>query len=491
VDVTPVAPTGRTITVRAGGSVQNAINAAVPGDVILLQAGATFTGNFYLPKKSGTGWITIRSSASDGVLPKPGTRIQSSQAGYLPKLVSPNGSAALRTVAGAHHYRIVGVEITAKSSITSAVQLVSIGSGSASRQGTLASVPHHIVIDRSYIHGRSTLNLKNCVEAHGASVAIVDSYLARCHSKVQESHAIIGWNGPGPYRIENNRIEGAGINIMFGGADPASSDLMPADIVIRRNHVVKPKSWKDAWMVKSLLEFKLGRRVLVEGNVFENNWRDAQNGFAMNFKSTNQGGRAPFSETSDVTVRSNIIRNTAHGVSLAARPESYPAVPAARFRFENNVFERIGTGDYPGGRLFQIGGIDDLQLLHNTAVSSHTAMILTQGWAPMDRLVARDNVFAGTRYGISGDGAGSGTAALNTRAPGWVFAGNVVTGVRASAYPAGNFYPSTLGAVGFVSVSGGDYRLASSSAYDGRATDGTDPGADVTALRTLTSGVAQ
>ena len=97
---------------------------------------------------TGTGWITIRSSAPDGVLPKPGVRISTAQARYLPKLVSPNGSAALRTTTGAHHYRIVGVEITAKSSLSSAVQLVSIGSGSRTTQGTLASVPHHIVIDQ-------------------------------------------------------------------------------------------------------------------------------------------------------------------------------------------------------------------------------------------------------------------------------------------------------------------------------------------------------
>ena len=65
VDVRPVAPTGRTITVSAGGNLQNAINAAVPGDVVVLAAGATFSGNFYLPKKTGTGWVTIRTSTSD------------------------------------------------------------------------------------------------------------------------------------------------------------------------------------------------------------------------------------------------------------------------------------------------------------------------------------------------------------------------------------------------------------------------------------------
>src|SRR6266540_7161038 len=59
-------PTGRTIPVPASGDFQPAINQAQPGDIIKLNAGATYTGNFTLPAKSGSGWIVIRSSAPDG-----------------------------------------------------------------------------------------------------------------------------------------------------------------------------------------------------------------------------------------------------------------------------------------------------------------------------------------------------------------------------------------------------------------------------------------
>ena len=45
-----------------------------PGDVIELQAGATFIGNFILPRKPGVDWIHIRSSAH-ARLPRPGTRV--------------------------------------------------------------------------------------------------------------------------------------------------------------------------------------------------------------------------------------------------------------------------------------------------------------------------------------------------------------------------------------------------------------------------------
>jgi hypothetical protein len=64
-----------TLTVNAGGDLQAALNAAQPGDTILLQAGAVFTGGFKLPVKSGSGVITVRSAAPDSSLPPAGTRI--------------------------------------------------------------------------------------------------------------------------------------------------------------------------------------------------------------------------------------------------------------------------------------------------------------------------------------------------------------------------------------------------------------------------------
>src|SRR5206468_4323881 len=65
--VTAIAGTANaaTLTVNAGADLQGALNAAQPGDWVLLQAGATFTGNYTLPAKNGTADITIRSSAPD------------------------------------------------------------------------------------------------------------------------------------------------------------------------------------------------------------------------------------------------------------------------------------------------------------------------------------------------------------------------------------------------------------------------------------------
>ena len=53
------------VQVVAGGNLQAARDGAVAGDIIERPAGATFTGTFVLPQ-SGTGYITIRTQASEG-----------------------------------------------------------------------------------------------------------------------------------------------------------------------------------------------------------------------------------------------------------------------------------------------------------------------------------------------------------------------------------------------------------------------------------------
>src|SRR5205809_1443305 len=86
-----------TLTVNGGGDLQAALDAAQPGDTILLQAGATFTGNFVLPVKNGSGEITLRSSAADAQLPGPGVRMTPNYAALLPKIRSTSNGTALAT----------------------------------------------------------------------------------------------------------------------------------------------------------------------------------------------------------------------------------------------------------------------------------------------------------------------------------------------------------------------------------------------------------
>jgi hypothetical protein len=477
----PSAP-GRTVRVGAQGNLQAAIEAARPGDELVLDAGATYTGPFTLRKKDGSGWIIIRSS---GTLPEPGTRVTPAQAAQMAKLVSRHPSdPVIRTQAGAHHYRLIGLEVTAAPDATRAGALVTLGNGGGG-QNTLDSQPHDLVLDRMYIHGTPTLEFARCVALNSAATAIVDSWISECHGKGRDSQAIAGWNGTGPYAIVNNHLEGAGENVMFGGADPKIPDALPRDIEFRRNHVVKPPEWKGVWTVKNLFELKIGQRVLVEGNVFENNWKDAQVGFGIVLKSANQENTAPWSQTSDVTFRYNIVRNSAHGLSVDAHPAKNEVVPAARFQFSQNAWERIGKfGDYAGGRLWQISGIQGLTFDHNTGFGNAFNPIIFYG-QPVQGLVMVDNILGvGKNLVASGNGKGIGTEAFSSHAtPGWIFRDNIVVGARAQLFPPDNRYVNTIRDVGFADPEGQNWRLGDKARLRGQ------PGVDVDALAEKTRGV--
>jgi uncharacterized protein YjdB len=489
-----VPPTGNTITVPSGGNLQAALNAAQPCDVIVLQAGATFTGTYTLPNKNGSCSITIRSSTPDASLPAEGARMTPAYASLLPKIVSTSSTPALQTAPGAHNYRVMFIEMSVSTSVTLNYGIVSLGDG-GSAQNTLSTVPTNIILDRVYVHGHSALNLSRCVALNSASTGVIDSYLAECHASGFDSQAICGWNGPGPFKIVDNYLEGAGENIMFGGSDPFISNLVPSDIEIRHNHFTRPTSWKGVWEVKNLFELKNAMRVLVEGNIFENHWPDAQAGASILMKSVNQSGTAPWSVTRDVTFRYNLVRNVSGGINLAAHPEASPVVPMSNILITNNLLENVNVGVFAGaGRLFELyDGPANITIEHNTALDSdgsNAAVMMDVEPPQMASFVFRNNIMSHGQYGFFGSGAGAGTAALNYyAAPGWVFQGNVLFGVTASQYPIGNSYPATSDLIGFVDFAGGNYRLASTSSYAKQATDGTDPGADIDTIELLTRGV--
>src|SRR4051812_44582867 len=81
---------GATVSIPAGTDLQAALNTAQPGDVLMLAAGATFTGNFILPVKAGTNVITIRSAGAAADLPGTGVRMTPAYASRLAKIQSTN-----------------------------------------------------------------------------------------------------------------------------------------------------------------------------------------------------------------------------------------------------------------------------------------------------------------------------------------------------------------------------------------------------------------
>src|SRR5262249_32672877 len=151
----------------------------------------------------------------------------------MAKLVADSGSV-VSAGPGAHHYRFVGLEIRPSQGVF-LYNLIQLGGSEV----TLEQVPHDIVFDRCYVHGDPLRGARRGIAMNSAATAAVDSYFPDLKDPDTDAQAIAGWNGPGPFRIENDSLEAATENIMFGGADPTIRDLVPADIVLRRNHFKK------------------------------------------------------------------------------------------------------------------------------------------------------------------------------------------------------------------------------------------------------------
>lgn len=489
--------TCRIIPVPGGGDFQAALDEAQSGDIITLEAGATFTGPFVLPVKAGSGWIGVRTSAPDSSLPMAGRRIDPSYAPRLPKLAAPNSLPALQAAARAHHYWFRGVEILPVAGAFT-FNLVELGASETS----LTDLPHHLIFDQCYIHGDPLRGSRRGIALNSSWTTVIDSYLSDFKDTDSDSQAIAGWNGSGPFTIANNYLEAAGDNILFGGADPRIPGLVPSDIQIVHNHFFKPLSWRigdpayggTPWRVKNILELKNARRVLITGNILEHNWVHAQNGFAVLFTVRNQDGTAPWSVVEDVIFVRNILRQSASGFNFLGSDNNFPSEPTRRVLIRDNLLldiSGVGWGTAGDGRLFQfvgptgLTGPVDITIEHNTGFQSGPIMVADGSQSP--GLVYRNNIIPeGT--GFLGSGTAPGLDTLRTYFPDAIYVRNVQPGGNPLLYPEDNFFPPALADVGFVDLDGGDYRLRSDSPYKNAGSDGKDPGADIDAVLSATNG---
>jgi FG-GAP-like repeat len=472
------------ISVPAGGDLQAALNNAQPGDTIVLEPGATYVGNFILPSKGGSSFITV--STSPAGLPGDGARISPAHAASLAKLRSPsNGGSAVQTAPGAHHWRLVLLEFL---SADGAGDIITLGDGS-SAQSSLSPVPHDLVVDRCYIHGEPGLPQKRGIALNSASTTVTGSYIADIKAVGQDSQAICGWNGPGPFTITNNYLEAAGENIMFGGADPSIPNLVPSDITIANNAIAKQLAWRSsAWSVKNLLELKNARRVSIQGNTFDYNWQAAQSGFAILFTVRNQDGACPWCQVEQVTFANNVLRHSGSGINILGSDDilNRPSLRTNHITIFNNLFVDLDGQNWGGNGYFLqlVNGPQDVTVDHNTIIQDHSFGILNLDLAPAPRFTFTNNLARHSQYGIIGSGYGPGTGTIAFYLSDSSIVKNVIADADPNKYPAGNIYPTSAAfRAQFVSYDAGNYKLVGNSPWRRAGTDGLDLGAILGAVR--------
>ncbi len=461
------------------GDFQNALNTCKLGDIIELQAGTIYKGPFTLPNKTtGTGWIYIISGALNK-LPASCMRVSPADASNMPVVVVAAGAGgAIVTTSGANHYRFVGIEFRPVSG-NYVYSIVQIGNG----EKTENTLPHHVILDRCYIHGDPIAGSRRGILFNGAELAVIDSYISDCKEDGADSQALAAYSATGPIKIVNNYLEGAGENVIFGGSDPSVPNAVSQDIEIRCNHFFKPLTWmQEVWDVKNLLEFKNARRVLVEGNKFENCWPSAQSGFALLLTPRNQNNTAPWSVVEDITIRRNIFINIAQGINIAGMDAPNISQRTNRVLVKDNLIKSVKmTGS--DGRLFQVlGDPVNVTIDHNTGFCSN-AYLVSDGSPKTDSFTFINNIVSHANYGFIGSGTGTANTTLamyfNNN---WIVTNNVDIGGSSTGYPVGSFFPATIQAVGFIDTSADNFRLGASSPYKNGGTDGKDLGANIDSI---------
>lgn len=308
-----------TTSVPAGGNLQAALDSAAAGDVITLDSAATYSGQFNFPAKTGP--VMLRSSSD-----LPDQRIGPDAP--LATLVSPY-AAFVAGLAGASNWILDGLKFLPN--VAGAGEVIQL-------QDSL-----NIALRRLVFVVPAGQQQKRFITGNGQRVTLAQSHVQGVWKEGQDSQCFAAWDGAGPYTITDNFLEAASENVMFGGADSASADRIPADILVERNTFTKNLAWKgDAvtQVIKNLFELKAAKRVIVRGNTFEHNWGgEGQSGAAIVFTPRNQDGKAPWSVVSDVLFELNTIRDVGTAFNISGYDDNAVSGQTTNIVIRDNTVE--------------------------------------------------------------------------------------------------------------------------------------------------------
>lgn len=236
------------------------------------------------------------------------------------------------------------------------------------------------------------VNCDNCWFAY--------NYIEKIHWFGGESHAISSGFSNGPTKFVHNWVEGGSCTFFSGGNSPDLRGGPVRDVEIRGNYFGKDLNWRFlsagagrapeppfgcgpldnsashancpmSWAIKNTIEFKMGNRALISGNIVENSWADGQSGYLVLLTvSACAGGSIcgsygadglPEAIVQNVRFENNWFRNTPQVIQIRSRslsPGNGAGVsnPMTNLDFINNVISNVGdiaqSGD-PGPDLVQ------------------------------------------------------------------------------------------------------------------------------------------
>ena len=355
------------------------INADCAGDALAYQLGKTVTS---IP----TGAFTLANGQPQNTANYDDAQymwtVEASGTNLIPlTFCNASATATAPTCAsniGPDHWLIEDMEARMSAGNTGANNVIQVGFENVLTAST--QFPAHVHFRKIWAHGDyATLNGSNKVSAGiqmpCAYCSMVDSQFSEMLRPGAEGHVILS-QGPGPYKINHNWMEGQSSSIFSGGfsATPLIAGFVPfQDVEIRRNRFTFPYAWLgvmtipsgDVWAGQSLVrkncqEWKEGERILRDGNICENvDNSGGQNGGLTDINirqvsGTGATGTNYQATINDVTYTNEIDRNACEGIIVAGRSASSPgngggvSYPIKRMLIGNVLEYNISKPTNPG-----------------------------------------------------------------------------------------------------------------------------------------------
>ena len=251
-----------------------------------------------------------------------------------------------------------------------------------------------------------------------------------------------------------------------------------SNIEVRGNTLHKRPEWWTTFGVggqpcKSYFEVKLADGLVIDGNRFTGPLPMCN---AIGITSRNQNGSAPWSTVRNVTITNNLFENAGY-LTVQLLDNYHTSTEGSNVTIANNLWQAFA------GLWILTDSGTGVTIAHNTVRNMpgpSGSILFCSG--PQANVTVRDNVVNYSSYGFDG-AAGCWPNLVTTHN---VFIDNLSVGGLGSQFPNDHIALSDT-AVGFSNLAGAEldyhgYGLSASSPYRNTASDGTDPGVNLSDL---------
>jgi hypothetical protein len=456
------------ILANRGDDLQAKINQMACGDTLKMQDGAIWQGAFHIPKIDGcTEWRTF---TRQGPLPAVVNTIQCAfQRGptFLAEMTKRDtckaelirhyelnapvlqsfdrthtcvsGSGPIFIDHDVDYIRFVGVKIQGMNDgITGYPNdpnngcanygLVLIGLHPVTGQNvtTASELPQHLEFDRVSLSGHEQGDTVRAFFMQGNHFTLKNSLVYEIHMLSNDSQCIYATNAQTGVLVENNFLECAGENILFGGGRPQIIGNVPSNIIQRHNYMTKQWDWWQhcarlttaygypctfagrAWYTKNVTECKNCQHNAIYGNVIEASWQQNQNGGCVLFQAVADEPDSAWVTVKDIQVFNNVVRHCGQGFNIAGYGgQNGGATMGARIWVTNNLMYGIRRmysepGNNFGNGFLLVSGsssagvpFDDVRIEHNTLDAEGTFIGLSNAGDTFSRLRIKNNLTTG------------------------------------------------------------------------------------------------